>query len=340
MSASSSAAFNPAAGPRFCCAGGLGELPADMLGAIVYGREARAECVQAGDPRLAAVPLEAMPGAPRVETWITQGPVTSGTMQDIHYTSSAKHLFGFLEVDEAAAGGLRAATRGAYRQMLRFHSRRAHSCIWRIWNFIDAINEGEGDAERYRQFCLGRAEGMADHVDVYPAGTAVGTRTGQRRLQVVWLAGRGPGRPIENPRQVSAYRYPRQYGPASPSFSRAMHLEGQLLISGTSSIVGHETVHGDDISAQLRESVSNLRLVAGAAAMDPDLLTGLKAYVRHGADLGRVAAELSGGCFAGKGVCVLSADICRSELLIELEAVVQCPPAPAVSEPSRYAGGT
>jgi chorismate lyase / 3-hydroxybenzoate synthase len=307
--------------PRIVYCSGVEELPDDTLGALVYGHGARDECAAAGDPRLVGVPLQAMPGTQRVEAWVTRGPVTSGTIDDLHFTSSASHLFGFLEVSEADAGGLRPAAREAYRQLLRFHARGEHRHLWRIWNFIDAINDGAGDEERYRQFCLGRAEGIAGHIDGYPAGTAIGTRTGERRLQLIWLAGRMRGHPIENPRQLSAFRYPRQYGPASPSFSRAMRLGDQLLISGTSSIVGHETVHSGDISAQLAESVCNLQLVAGAAQLGDARLSGLKAYVRREADLALIAAQLRRHCEPERGACVLAADICRSDLLIELEAV-------------------
>ena len=306
--------------PRQSFCSGIGELPDTTLGAIVYGRDGAAACAAAGDPRLVAVPLEPMPGTHGVEAWITQGPIACGTIQGLHFTASALHLFGCMEIDEAAAGGLRSATREAYRQIMRFHAHNEHRHLWRIWNFVDAINEGTGDEERYRQFCLGRAEGITDNGEGYPAGTAVGLRTGARRLKLVWLAGRIPGRAVENPRQLSAFRYPRQYGPASPSFSRAILLGDQLLISGTSSIVGHETVHTGNVSAQLQESVSNLQSVAAAAKMVGTRLTGLKAYVRREADFPLVSEELERRLAPLGAGCVLAADICRSDLLIELEA--------------------
>src|SRR3546814_12468443 len=58
--------------------------------------------------------------------------------------------------------------------------------------------------------------------DLLPAATAIGRCDDARVVQVYWLAARTPGMPVENPRQVSAYRYPRQYGPQQPSFARAM----------------------------------------------------------------------------------------------------------------------
>ena len=322
MSASADADLGlDAQAPRLVFCSRIEDLPGNTLGALVYGSGARESVAAAGDPRLVAVPLEVLPGSHCIEAWVTGGPVTCGTLGALHVSASADHLFGFLEVEEARAGGLRHAARDAYRQLLRFHTRGEHRQLWRIWNFVDAINDGDGDEERYRQFCLGRAEGIGSHLDGYPAGTAVGTRNGARRLQLAWLAGRVPGRPVENPRQLSAFRYPRQYGPASPSFSRAMRLGDQLLISGTSSILGHETVHSGNLAAQLRESVSNLQTVARAAGMGAARLSGVKAYVRRGADLAQALAQLGKPVVPEGAACVLAADICRSDLLIELEAV-------------------
>ena len=92
----------------------------------------------------------------------------------------------------------------------------------------------------------------------WPAATAVGRQDHSGVLQVYWLAGTEPGRPLENPRQVSAFNYPRQYGPAPPRFSRAMLVTGGLLISGTGSILGHASHHAHDLSAQLDEILRNL----------------------------------------------------------------------------------
>ena len=118
--------------------------------------------------------------------------------------------------------------------------------------------------ERYKLFCLGRARAFAavhaTSPDIgYPAASAVGKPRGVRTLQVCWLAGREAGTTLENPRQVSAYDYPRQYGPAAPSFSRAaLTPDPLLLISGTASIVGHASVHLGDVAAQLEETLANL----------------------------------------------------------------------------------
>ncbi len=101
----------------------------------------------------------------------------------------------------------------------------------------------------------------------FPAATCIGRRDGDPMVQVYWLAGRAPGLPLENPRQVSAYRYPREYGPTPPSFSRAMLASDRLvMISGTASIVGHASRHRGNVRAQLDETFTNLANVLQRAA--------------------------------------------------------------------------
>src|SRR3546814_2400089 len=47
--------------------------------------------------------------------------------------------------------------------------------LLRVWNYLDAITFGDGDAERYREFCVGRARGLGDFdTHALPAATAIG----------------------------------------------------------------------------------------------------------------------------------------------------------------------
>lgn len=307
------------AAPRLAYFHSTAEAPPSLLGGLQYGAP------EAGaDPAAwLSVPLAVVGGTRACEAWLTEGPVTAGERGGVRFRASRSHLFAWLEVDEAAHGGPEGAAREAYRRLVQFHAGGAFPYPWRIWNFLDAINEGTGDNERYRLFCRGRAEGLGTHLAGYPAGSALGRRDGRRVLQVAWLGGNTPGQSVENPRQVSAFRYPRQYGPASPSFARAMRLGPSLLISGTASIVGHETVHRGELEAQAAESVANLRAVAAAAALPAPVLRGVKAYVRHAADVPVVAARLTELCAPELPACLLLADICREDLLLELEAVCQ-----------------
>ena len=221
-------------------------------------------------------------------------------------------------------------SRSCGRMLLEFQQRQPQRHLLRIWNHLHAINDGDGDLERYRQFCIGRARGLGDMKQGYlPAGTAVGRRDRAGMLQICWLAGGQPGRPIGNPRQIHAYEYPRQYGPTPPSFSRAMLLPNDELIgSGTASIVGHESLHGGNLEAQIDETLTNLRELCRAgdrmSTHSPrtdrsDAAVAVKVYLRRGETARAAAAQILAGLPGVKDLLLLEADICRRELLVEIE---------------------
>ena len=308
----------------------LAGLDPDVLGAVVFG-----EFAGGADPRILRVRLAVPGGGGVVELWRGSGPVERGTEGPIRYAHDGNLLFGILELDERQYDGIQAAAQAAYEAIEQFHRRRDQRHLLRMWNYIGDINRGSGDEERYKQFCLGRSRGFANVPEqAFPAATAVGRRDGLPLLQLCWLAGREAGRPVENPRQVEAYHYPRQYGPAPPSFCRAINVPGgQLMVSGTASIVGSDSVHGGDLRAQLDETALNLRRVLEAAAADAraperaELPAGtvIKAYFRDRAAAPLAAARLEEILGGDVRVVALEADICRSELLVEIECVCDYP---------------
>src|SRR5262249_5729347 len=104
-----------------------------------------------------------------------------------------------------------------------------------------------------------------------------------------------------------------------------------LFISGTASIVGHRTVHPGDVAAQTRETLTNIEaLLDEANRVSEPLRThgrfGLetlacKVYVRNSADLPVVQSQLEPVLGAEAHLVYLQADICRPDLLVEIEAV-------------------
>ena len=284
------------------------------------------------DPRYLHVPLSPLrEAAAPYEVWRSAGPVATGREGAIRYSHDGALMFGVLEWEEPD-GGILHASAHAYAALVAFWRDSDYPHLLRIWNYFDAITLGEGDSERYRQFCVGRVQGLGD-VDTrtLPAATAIGSRDGRRVLQVYWLAAREPGLPLENPRQVSAYRYPREYGPQSPTFARALLPPSPrvpLLLSGTASIVGHASQHADSLSAQLDETLTNLDSLLGAArerapTLSPHLdgTSRLKVYVRDATDADAVAAQLEARLGTRVPWLMLHADVCRRELLVEIEGM-------------------
>lgn len=285
-------------------------------------------------------PLFAGDAASLQEIWHLDQLCYSGQSESISYRRAGAILFGVIEFDEAAfseaPSPLQAATEEAYCRIFRLLEREGLPQLWRVWNYLADINGESKGLERYRQFNIGRQDaflafnrGATGNV---PAACAIGLAGGP--LSIAFMAGMEAPLPVENPRQVSAYNYPADYGPRSPTFSRAnlVRLPGQeiLFVSGTASIVGHQTVHPGDVLGQCRESLANIEaLLDEASTMSSALPYRLEAlsyrvYIRHAADYSAIQACLSARLGAAQ-IVYLQADICRSDLLLEIEAMASQP---------------
>ncbi|MGB8634385.1 MAG: pteridine-dependent deoxygenase [Rhodanobacteraceae bacterium] len=280
------------------------------------------EHAQADDPRIVPVHLAPWPAQTVREVWRVKEPVDSGETDGIRWARGGGWLLAAV-VQAESGDDIGTAARDGYSALTGFLRQNPEYHVQRLWNYLDRINAGQGDEERYRRFCTGRLEGMNDFfADGFPAATAIGHAEDAGYLQIYCLASRARGTRIENPRQLSAWRYPRQYGPVAPSFARAMRLpaEDGLAISGTAAIQGHQSQHDGDLAAQLGETLTNLRSLVSAGRMDGDLglHSPLKVYVRHHEHLAEVDAFLAEHLPQSPRL-LLQADICRSELLVEID---------------------
>jgi chorismate lyase/3-hydroxybenzoate synthase len=297
---------------------------ADTLAVIGFDRDGPS------DARYTRVALQPAFETAALEVWREDGPIETGSDGALRFSRGSHYAFVVVEMQEAQfANDIRVATQAAYTLLAQWCARSAMPLL-RIWNYIDAINRGAGDEERYRQFCAGRAAGMdAMLTRGYPAASAIGVRDGRRVLQVCALAARATGEPVENPRQVSAWHYPRQYGPVAPGFARAIRAPStspQLYISGTAAVVGHASHHAGDVSAQVEETLNNLDSLCSAAGNAAPLGGArdvLRAYVRHASDAALVRERLHARLGAQTPLLVLLGDICRSELLVEIDGLHQ-----------------
>ena len=272
------------------------------------------------------------------EAWLTEDTPQTGEFEGIQWRRCGDVLYGVIELAEDAlpatpeATPLQRVSESAYARIFRLLDAQGLPHLWRAWNYLAHIHGDDAGLERYRRFNMGRGNAFEQAarsvVGRVPAACAIGLAQGP--LSVAFLAGTVPAIPIENPRQVSAYLYPSDYGPRSPTFSRAalVYPPGQelLLISGTASIVGHRSLHNGDVLAQCHETLDNIAAVLVEAnrvsRLGPFDLTGLgyRVYVRHAKHFENVRRVLQQRC--GDVVAVyLQADICRVELLVEIEAM-------------------
>ena len=306
----------------------------DVLAVFEFG----CSPLQSSDPRHVPVALPQLDEPARLEVWRSEGPIKIGSWDRLRFAQGELLTMGHIALDLRTTGNMRECSRQAYDILQSYLRQSPHRWPLKIWNYIPGINEGKGDDERYRQFCLGRAEAVSIDPGAsppMPAATGIGTPADEQALQIYFLAGSLPGLDVENPRQVSAWRYPRRYGPKSPLFSRAtiMRMNGssQFLLSGTASIIGHQTHHKDQVADQLRESLRNVksllseghRLMGDARAhLDSDGI--LKVYIRNPQDFELIKTTLEAEAPAEVPRIYLQGDICRSNLLTEIDGIVNC----------------
>ncbi len=308
----------------------------DVLALVRFGTQRNAG--EEGSPWL-DTGLQVLGDAPPpVQCWRANGPVRHTRMGRLIVHSAPGLAMIASQVDKHENPADAAET--LYCDLVHTAERLGCPHLLRIWQYLPRINEPLGDEDRYMAYCAGRRKALNSlerHSDAtLPAACLLGDDNSSILLYA--LVSEHPGNQVENPRQVSAFKYPPQYGRSSPSFSRALAVSwpdgrSQLYISGTASVVGHESRH-DSIEAQTRETLANLEALLEAghaqgapraeslASIDP-----FKVYIRHPGDYATVRGILEENLPGGHPVLYLKADVCRKDLLVEIEGVVSGGPS-------------
>jgi enamine deaminase RidA (YjgF/YER057c/UK114 family) len=221
--------------------------------------------------------------------------------------------------------------------------------VVRTWFYLGGITEPGIEGQRYQELNRARSDfynGIRFHSSsplpdaacgLYPASTGIGMAgrglvascmaLETRRDDVLLL-------PLENPRQIPAYAYDAKHSAQSPKFSRAVALAlGDYVttwVSGTASIVDSESCYPGDPERQTEQTIDNIeRLIAsdnftahglkGAGAHLHDLAK-IRVYLKRPEDLAKCQAVCQRRFGAVPAIYAV-ADICRPELLVEIEGV-------------------
>ncbi len=256
------------------------------------------------------------------EVWkVDNGNVEMGVNDDCHWRQSADFLF--VSTAVPLKEDFESAAEIAYTRLLRFIESSGFRHPIRFWNYMPSINYGDGDFEKYKLFCTGRLNGFKtsnyQNRD-FPAASAVGHHADD--LLIYAICSNKPGTHHNNALQVDAFEYPKQYGKTSPSFARATSFhagdETLFFISGTASIIGHETVCEGDLSGQLKTTENNIDQLLHQVEKTKAHIQTMKVYIRHPEDFSLTEKYLDEH-FPNCQKVYLHADICRSDLLIEIE---------------------
>jgi len=292
-------------------------------------------------------------GEKQCELWIGSGDWQQGKTNlyadiELSFCFNQDFLIGSLSLPLSSGASLQDLSQIYYEQIMHYISDKNQHHLLRMWNYLPFINQIDNDLERYQQFCIGRHEGFAINKMIdfaYPAASAVGNYSNgdSAQLVITFIATQHCGHFLENPNQISAYQYPDYYSPRSPSFARASIYQTekleQLYISGTASIVGHESKFSGDIINQTHQTIKNLKYLidhsneAGTVSevfhlsSTDKFAPAVKVYLRNPADLDKVQAIIQAFIPGVNNVCYLQADICRQELDIEIEMLLNRPGA-------------
>ncbi|MFD9690446.1 FkbO/Hyg5 family chorismatase [Kitasatospora sp. NPDC059146] len=303
-----------------------------VLATVTYGAATGLTRVEHGHPDL-TIPMAVTNGDAFREVWTVAERPRWVLREDSAYAHDGRHLFvaGLLPEQSVYTPPVREM----YEKAFALVNHLDYGHVFRMWNFVgDILGANAEGMEVYRDFVQGRAQAfqtyMGDTTAQLPAATGIGTQ-GRGIAFVLLATRRGVPRHLENSRQTSAYHYPDQYGPKSPSFARATLLDDTLYVSGTASILGHETVHPGDVRRQTRETLDNIahlisreNLAAQGIDAGHDLkdLRMIKAYVRHEDDVPAVRAVCEETLGLGTEVKYLNVAVCRDDLLVEIEGLV------------------
>lgn len=232
--------------------------------------------------------------------------------------------------------GLQEASAAAYRALRAYLQQGVDWHPLRIWNFVPHIlgDAGQG-MDRYMRFNAGRYQAFSEWFGgphgferSLPTASAVGY---DGTDLVVWaLCGRAPGVPVANPRQVSPHCYSKRFGPLPPCFSRATRVtraghRDLLLVGGTSSVRGEDSVFVGNLRLQLAETLENLSALVREAFGPTDRplahYRALRVYFSRKPDLSALQSDITAAFPALSELQWQPAELCRGDLLVEVEGL-------------------
>nr|HPM42734.1 Rid family hydrolase [Candidatus Omnitrophota bacterium] len=235
--------------------------------------------------------------------------------------------------------------------------------VVRFWNYVSHITDKDASGrQEYQKFNDARGhvfkpeglkpvrfgEGSADPAAgnkiFYPSATGIGMNAGSLAMECIAVAGK-PGhlriRPLENPKQVDAHRYADKNSAVlekgvsdtkktSPMFSRGMAVilrkigSKIIYVSGTASIERALSRHEGNVRAQTRLSIKNISRVLHQGKAGLEDVVSLRVYIKNSDDYEAVKDIVERHFTHLPVVTYVEADVCRENLLVEIEAMAHC----------------
>lgn len=202
--------------------------------------------------------------------------------------------------------------------------------IVRQWNYIEQITSFEGVNQHYQMFNNIRSDfyNRTEWNNGYPAATGIGANLGGVLVDLDAAVFSSPAcyaTPIDNKLQVAAHAYSENVlmvasqKKTTPKFERAKSMtfgdRKVIYISGTAAIRGEESLIGVGLGRQLHITMENIAELIGNARLKM-----LRVYLKE-KSFYEEARRLMDGYHLNIPISYMWADVCRDELLIEIEGI-------------------
>ena len=222
------------------------------------------------------------------------------------------------------------------------------SDIIRQWNYIEqitgSIQQNHSTSQHYQIFNDVRSKyyRQSSFLNGFPAATGIGMDFGGIIIDIIAakFGNKESIVPIKSPVQIDAYSYTKEvlaennsmknFSRTTPKFERAKMIltpgNKSIFISGTAAIVGQASIIHDSVEHQTEMTIQNiLGLIStenlqehGISTMEMACINYLRVYVKFANDIEQVRS-ICMKYFPRLPICFVVADICRPELLVEIE---------------------
>lgn len=203
--------------------------------------------------------------------------------------------------------------------------------IVRQWNYIEQIIDYENDNQNYQSFNNAREDfyNKTTWENSYPAATGIGANLGGVLIDLDAALFTSPDftiHPIDNKMQIAAHDYSHKVleeseeRKATPKFERAKSISIDdntiVYVSGTAAIRGEESLRNVGLEKQLNITMENIEHLIGDAEIKM-----LRVYLKDASYLDESIRLLSNKYKLNIPISYLIADVCRDELIIEIEGI-------------------
>ena len=216
--------------------------------------------------------------------------------------------------------------------------------IVRQWNYIGNIVSYKDGKQNYQEFNDTRSRYYAkgEWRNGYPAATGIGSTDGIIVGGIAFKRASGDGiYPIDNPLQIAAHIYSKNVlidndanaVKSTPKFERAKLIESvggvYCFVSGTAAIRGEESVDANSARLQTVKTIENIEYLVskenltkfGCKPYDLEYAF-IHIFIKNAEDYQEVRTVVE-EAYPNVPAIYSIADVCRSELLVELEGILK-----------------